>query len=468
MRRLLPDEAETTVAEQLAELDLTGARACRPALSGAQLRHHARRPRGDRREVGTDRQRHRHRDAAAPAHPGRRGDDRRRARCAPSATGGSSPTRELRAYREQTGLAHDPLGVIVSNRLDLPWDAGAVHRRRRAGRDLHRLRRGAARDGDAGDGRPPRRRGRRSTRRSSGCGASAASARCSAREARTCTATCARAGLADELFLTIAPKLAGGEGARILEGALPRRRRPRARLAARVRGRALRPLPRQPSRVRPVAFSVSGLQARAPRSSRCWSASRRSWTSTSIRSRPRRSRRSTTRSSRASPIPQILVEMRAKAKRGGALEPFIARRRATAPGLTNWEYGILCEQMGRSPVAAPMAFNCSAPDTGQHGDPRRPRHRRAEGSASSSRCSRGDPQLLLDDRARGLRLGPDHAPDPRRARRRRVGDQRAQVVHLGRHRRRVRDRDGGHRPRRGPLHAGEHDPRARSTPRAST
>jgi riboflavin biosynthesis pyrimidine reductase len=28
-------------------------------------------------------------------------------------------------------------------------------------------------------------------------------------------------GLADELFLTIAPKLAGGEGPRILEGALP-------------------------------------------------------------------------------------------------------------------------------------------------------------------------------------------------------------------------------------------------------
>ena len=29
------------------------------------------------------------------------------------------------------------------------------------------------------------------------------------------------AGLADELFLTIAPKIAGGEGPRILEGALP-------------------------------------------------------------------------------------------------------------------------------------------------------------------------------------------------------------------------------------------------------
>ena len=30
---------------------------------------------------------------------------------------------ELRAWRERVGLAHDPLMVIVSGRLDLPWDA---------------------------------------------------------------------------------------------------------------------------------------------------------------------------------------------------------------------------------------------------------------------------------------------------------------------------------------------------------
>jgi acyl-CoA dehydrogenase len=63
------------------------------------------------------------------------------------------------------------------------------------------------------------------------------------------------------------------------------------------------------------------------------------------------------------PYPQILVEIRAKAKEEGLWNLFLADGDFGA-GLTNWEYGILCEQMGRSPVVAPMAFNCSAPDTG--------------------------------------------------------------------------------------------------------
>ena len=63
------------------------------------------------------------------------------------------------------------------------------------------------------------------------------------------------------------------------------------------------------------------------------------------------------------PYPEVIVEMRAKAREQGLWNLFLADDDYGA-GLTNWEYGILCEQMGRSPVAAPMAFNCAAPDTG--------------------------------------------------------------------------------------------------------
>ena len=63
------------------------------------------------------------------------------------------------------------------------------------------------------------------------------------------------------------------------------------------------------------------------------------------------------------PTREILVEIRATAKEQGLWNLFLPDGEYGA-GLSNWEYGILCEQMGRSPVVAPMAFNCSAPDTG--------------------------------------------------------------------------------------------------------
>jgi acyl-CoA dehydrogenase len=63
------------------------------------------------------------------------------------------------------------------------------------------------------------------------------------------------------------------------------------------------------------------------------------------------------------PYPEILVEIRAKAREDGLWNVFMPDERYGA-GLTNWEYGVICEEMGRSPAIAPMAFNCSAPDTG--------------------------------------------------------------------------------------------------------
>jgi acyl-CoA dehydrogenase len=63
------------------------------------------------------------------------------------------------------------------------------------------------------------------------------------------------------------------------------------------------------------------------------------------------------------PYPEILVGIREKAKDAGLWNLFMPDERF-GPGLTNWEYGLLCEEMGRSPMAAAMAFNCAAPDTG--------------------------------------------------------------------------------------------------------
>src|SRR3954453_3013188 len=72
------------------------------------------------------------------------------------------------------------------------------------------------------------------------------------------------------------------------------------------------------------------------------------------------------------PYPRILVELRERAKSEGLWNLFLPGE--DGAGLTNWEYGMLCETMGGS-LISPMVFNCSAPDTGNmeilvdHGTP---------------------------------------------------------------------------------------------------
>ncbi len=113
--------------------------------------------------------------------------------------------------------------------------------------------------------------------------------------------------------------------------------------------------------------------------------------------------------------------------------------------------GLMHEILGQSPLA-PVVFGNNAPDSGNaellavgiemSGDD----SQRAQWLRAVAR--RGAALGVLDDRARCGRIRPDAVADLGCARRRRVGDQRAQVVHLQRIGGGLLDRDGGDQSRR--------------------
>src|SRR4051794_19198859 len=219
VRQLLPDEVETTVAEQLAGLDFeSAAHSNRPylvlnfvtTLDGRATIDGKSGPIGS--ETDTEMlQRLRTRVDAVMIGAGTMRAER---------YGRIVSDPQLRAYRERTGLAHDPLAVIVSNRLELPWDAGLFT------------------DGGgrvviftASETEPPETATPvKVVRHPDGVELDRAlewlltehevkSVLCEG--GPTLHGRLREGGLADELFLTIAPKIAGGEGPRVLEGALP-------------------------------------------------------------------------------------------------------------------------------------------------------------------------------------------------------------------------------------------------------
>jgi riboflavin-specific deaminase-like protein len=219
VRRLLPDVADTTVADQLADLDLKDfARPDRPylVLNFATTLDGRAAIDGSSGKIGstTDTemlQRLRTRVDAVMIGAGTMRAER---------YGRMVSNEDFRAYRKRTGLAEDPLAVLVSNRLELPWDAG-----------LFTAGGGSVVIFTASEQQPPETETPVTVvRHPDGVDLAEAlgwllaerdihSILCEG--GPTLHGRLREGGLADELFLTIAPKIAGGEGPRVLEGALP-------------------------------------------------------------------------------------------------------------------------------------------------------------------------------------------------------------------------------------------------------
>ncbi len=97
-------------------------------------------------------------------------------------------------------------------------------------------------------------------------------------------------------------------------------------------------------------------------------------------------------------------------------------------------------------VPRPVGAQLPGAGRGQHAHPVALRHGRAEGALPPSAVRGHGMVVLRHDRAGGRRFRPDADPHARRARRRRVGHQRPQVVHLQRPPGQLRH---PHRPHRG-------------------
>jgi len=126
---------------------------------------------------------------------------------------------ETRERRERLGLPHDPLMVLISGRLDLPWDAPLFSD---GGRVLIFTASAAEPPATESSVRVVRHEGAvnlrealRYLRQERGIRALLSEGGPHLHEQMQAD------GLVDDLFLTISPKLSGGDAVRIIEGPLP-------------------------------------------------------------------------------------------------------------------------------------------------------------------------------------------------------------------------------------------------------
>lgn len=126
---------------------------------------------------------------------------------------------ETRERREQAGLPPEPLMVLISGRLDLPWEAPLFSEG------------GEVLIFTAAETEPPETASAVEVVRHEGA-VNLAEAMCHLRRERGVRALLSEGGphvheqmqadgLVEDLFLTISPKLSGGEAVRIIEGPLP-------------------------------------------------------------------------------------------------------------------------------------------------------------------------------------------------------------------------------------------------------
>ncbi len=132
--------------------------------------------------------------------------------------------------------------------------------------------------------------------------------------------------------------------------------------------------------------------------------------------------------------PPVMEELKPEARKRGLWNLFLPHKTKWTEGLSNLDYAPLAEIMGRSHIAS-QACNCSAPDTGNmelltmFGTPEQQEewlYPLLEGEIRSA-FAMTEP-AVASSRCHQHRV-------PHRARRRRVRDQRPQVVDLGRGRR---------------------------------
>ena len=152
------------------------------------------------------------------------------------------------------------------------------------------------------------------------------------------------------------------------------------------------------------------------------------------------------------PFSELVPELRAIRQKVKALGPL-----GSADPQVAWRAGAQLRGVrpgrrgARPQPAGPLRRQRPGTRRRQHGDPPRVRHRRAAGALADAPGAGRGPQLLRHDRARSSRLQPGLDGDHGGARRRRLRDQRPQVVRLGGRRSQLRHRDGRDRPRRRSL-----------------